>query len=40
MIFQEDVGARLPQSRDYASPGSMPFSIRSKIGNRAIWAKK
>jgi hypothetical protein len=22
----------------YASPGSIPFSIRSNVGNRAIWA--
>jgi hypothetical protein len=22
--------------RDYASPGSIPFSILSKVGNRAI----
>jgi hypothetical protein len=36
--YTAGVGARLSRSRDYASPGSIPFSIRSNVGNRAIWA--
>ncbi len=32
------VGATWSRSRDYASLGSIPFSIRRNVGNRAIWA--
>ena len=31
--YTAGVGARLSRSRDYASPGSIPFSIRSNVGN-------
>jgi hypothetical protein len=34
--YTADVGVRLSRSRDYASPGSIPFSIRSNVGNCAI----